>query len=183
MTVEVEAMEMQPAPRIGWGWYLLSGLAWFVIGLLILSWSPTTITLIAATVGAVVIMAGVMELALAFAADGWRWLHGIAGVVFVVAGVAAFFKPAQTFVGLAVLFGWYLLIKGAVVITMSLADRRPGSLWGLGALVGAFNLILGLWAIGYPDRSAWLLVLWVGIGTILHGVGDIVHAFEVRAAR
>ena len=176
-------VEPEEPPRIAWGWYLAAGIAWFVIGLGLLSWNPATVALIAIAVGSVVILAGIIELAMAFEADSLRWLHGLAGVFFLVTGVLAFLNPFHTFASLAMLFGWYLLIKGMVVITLSIAIRQPGSLWGLGVFFGSVDLIIGLWAIGYPGRSAWLLVLWIGIGAILHGITDIVRAFEVRAAR
>lgn len=184
MTVEVNEIVIEEEPsRIGWGWFLAAGIAWFVLGLSILSWNPVSISLISFTVAAVVIMAGVMELALAFAAPGWRWLHAIIGVIFLIGGFAALLQPLQTFVALAVLFGWFLVLKGMVVIITSIAVRGPGTLWGLGLFVGIIDLLIGLWAIGYPGRSAWLLVLWVGIGAIFHGIADIIHAFEVRSQR
>ncbi len=187
MSIEVEELEVfyvEPSPPpLAWGWYLGAGIAWFVIGLGVLSWHPATIALIGFAIGSVVILAGIVELGLAFVAPAWRWLHAIAGAFFIAVGVMAFLNPFHTFVSLGMLFGWYLIVKGAVVMTVSLATREAGSLWGLGVAVGVIDMIIGLWAIGYPGRSAWLLVLWVGIGAVLHGIGDIVTAFEVRAAR
>ncbi len=184
MTIEVDELVVEPAPpRIAWGWYLASGIAWFVIGVSILSWSPTTIGLISVLVGGVVILAGVSELASAFVSEGWRWLHAIVGAVFVAVGFAAFFQPFRTFAALAMLFGWYLMFKGLVEIVVSIALAGSLPLWGLGLAVGAMNLIIGLWAMGYPGRSAWLLVLWIGIGAVLHGIADFVHAFQVRSER
>ena len=116
---EVTYEEVEP-PRIAWGWTLVAGIAWIVIGLAILSWNPTTIALIAILVSGVVILAGIAEFGLAFMSPGWKWLHAIAGVVFLVVGVMAFFDPFRTFVGLALLFGWYLVIKGTVLL-----DRFP----------------------------------------------------------
>jgi uncharacterized membrane protein HdeD (DUF308 family) len=182
--VEIDEYEVSEGPpHAAWGWYLAAGLAWFVIGLGVLSWSPATISLIGIAVAVVVMLAGIMELVLAWAADGWRWLHAIAGVFFLIVGVLALLSPFQTFASIAMLFGWYLVIKGAVVLTIALATRIPGTLWGLAVFVGLLDIALGLWAIGYPGRSAWLLVLWVGIGCIFHGIGDIVSAFHVRSAR
>ncbi len=184
---DVTYAETEP-PHIAWGWTLVFGIAWIVIGLAILSWNPTTIALISVLVSVVVILAGFAEFFAAFVSPGWKWLHAIAAVTFIVVGVLALFNPFQTFVGLALLFGWYLVIKGTIVLIVSLATREPGTLWGLGVAVGIVYIVLGVWAIGVwaigvPERSAWLLVLFIGIGAFLHGIGDIVDAFRVRAAR
>ena len=53
----------------------------------------------------------------------------------------------------------------------------------LADLLSLLDIAIGLWAIGVPGRSAWLLVLWIGIGALLHGIGDIVQAFQVGSAR
>ena len=34
--------------------------------------------------------------------------------------------------------------------------------------------------MGYPGRSAALLIIWVGVGAIVRGVYDIVNAFAAR---
>jgi uncharacterized membrane protein HdeD (DUF308 family) len=70
-----------------------------------------------------------------------------------------------------------------LVLVVSLATRVPGTLWGLGVGVGLLEIAIGVWAIGVPERSAWLLVLFIGIGAFLHGIGDIVDAFHDRSAR
>jgi uncharacterized membrane protein HdeD (DUF308 family) len=54
-------------------------------------------------------------------------------------------------------------------------------LWGLTLTVGVLEVLLGFWAVGYPGRSAWLLLVWVGVGVILHGIGDLVAAFTYRS--
>jgi uncharacterized membrane protein HdeD (DUF308 family) len=182
VVVETTYEEPEP-PLLAWGWYLAFGIAWIVIGLAVLSWNPTTIALISILVSVVVILAGIMELVEAFGDPGWRWLHGAAGIVFLIVGAAAFFDPFRTFAGLALLFGWFLVIQGSVMLIVSLATRVPGTLWGLAAVLGVLEIAIGVWAIGVPSRSAWLLVLWIGIGAFLHGIGDIIGAFHVRAAR
>jgi uncharacterized membrane protein HdeD (DUF308 family) len=179
--VEDVYIEPDPVPGIGWGWYLAAGIAWVFIGLTILTVQPATISLIGIMVGVVLLLGGVFELVMAVAAPGWRWLHAVAGVLFVIGGFFAFFEPFQTFVSLSILFGWYLVLMGTVVLIGSLATRIPGSLWGLGVTVGILEILLGLWAIGYPGRSAWLLILWVGVGAIFHGIADVVSAFHVRS--
>ena len=66
-------------------------------------------------------------------------------------------------------------------------DRCVGRGAELGAEValaaGIVELAIGVWALGYPGRSAWLLVLWVGIGALMRGITEIVLAFKLRSAR
>ena len=42
------------------------------------------------------------------------------------------------------------------------------------------EMLLGAWALGYPGRSAALLVLWVGLGAMLRGVGELLIAAFVH---
>jgi uncharacterized membrane protein HdeD (DUF308 family) len=34
--------------------------------------------------------------------------------------------------------------------------------------------------MGYPGRSAALLILWIGIGAIIRGIAEIVSSFQLR---
>jgi uncharacterized membrane protein HdeD (DUF308 family) len=180
-TATVDVVMVEPVPRPGWGWYLGAGIAWLLFGLAILTLQPATIALIGFLVSGVLLLGGAFELVMAFMASGWRWLHATAGALFIIGGVVAFLDPFQTFVGLSILIGWYLVIVGTVVLIGSLATRSPGSLWGLGVTVGILQILIGVWAIGYPNRSAWLLVLWIGIGAITHGIADVINAFHIRS--
>ena len=80
----------------------------------------------------------------------------------------------------ALLIGWYLLIKGTATIVIASMARREIGLWGLLLACGVVEAAIGVWAIGSPARSAWLLVLWVGIGALLRGITEIVAAVRLR---
>ena len=56
-------------------------------------------------------------------------------------------------------------------------------LWGLTLALGIVEVVVGVWAIGYPGRSAWLLVLWVGVAALTRGITEIVLAFKLRGTR
>src|SRR4051794_38252810 len=111
--------------------------------------------------------------------QGWRWLHAILAVLFFVGGIFAIVYPGQTFRTLAILIAWFLLIKGTTLFCVSLASHGL-PWWWVGMLVGALDILIGLWAIGYPGRSATLLVLWAGIAALARGIADIVMGFQVR---
>ena len=166
-----------------WWVFLITGIAWVLIAFMVLAFKPTTPAMIGYLTGFVLIAAGVNEFIALGLVDGWKWLHAVLGVLFVVAGIMALASPFQTFGILALLVGWYLLFKGTFDIIISIAERGVMPLWGLGLASGIFEIALAMWALGYPGRSAWLLVLWIGITALMHGVTEIVMAFKLRGVR
>jgi uncharacterized membrane protein HdeD (DUF308 family) len=163
-----------------WWLFLVTGLAWVVIAFMVLAFDPTTPAMIGYLAGFVLLLAGVNEFVAVALAPGWRWLHAVLGALFVIAGIMALVEPFQTFGILALLIGWYLLFKGTADVVVSIAARDELPLWGLLLATGIIELIVGVWAIGYPGRSAWLLVVWVGIAALVRGVTEIVTAFQLR---
>jgi uncharacterized membrane protein HdeD (DUF308 family) len=169
--------EVAPPSR----WLLiLAGVLWLIVGLVLLSLDATSAATLGYMVGFVLIFAGVDELMTMVVAPGWRWLHGVLGVIFLLGGIAAVFEPFQTFGVLALFIGWYLVFKGAFDMVTAVGFRHELPLWGLTLTVGVLELLLGFWAVGYPGRSAWLLLVWVGVGAMLRGIGDLVAAFTYR---
>jgi len=168
----------------GWLWWmlLLSGVVWVLVAFAILAFDPTSVTIIGIMTGVVILLAGLTEIASMAVADGWRWVRGGLGVVFVITGIMAMLDPFQTFGILALLIGWYLLVRGTFGVIFTLFQRHQMELWGLAFAAAIIELLVGLWAVGYPGRSAALLILWVGIGALLRGTTQIVFAFQIRSA-
>ena len=110
---------------------------------------------------------------------GWRWLHGVMSVLFIGGGIFAFAYPGQTFGTLALFVGWFLLIRGTFEIGVSIATHGA-RLWWLGLISGVLQVGVALWAVGYPGRSAALLVLWVAIAAIMRGISDVAMGFGIR---
>jgi uncharacterized membrane protein HdeD (DUF308 family) len=166
----------------GWWIFLVTGIAWVLISLVVLSFDPASAKAIGILTGIVIIAAGMNELLTTALVSTWRWLHAVLGVLFVVVGVAALLDPFQTFGILALLIGWYLIFKGIFGIVFSIAARGEIRLWGLMLAVAILEVAIGVWAVGYPGRSAWLLILWVGVGALMRGITEIALAFQVRKA-
>jgi uncharacterized membrane protein HdeD (DUF308 family) len=177
---DVEAVE----EAAGWLWWMLliSGAVWVLVAFAVLAFDPTSAAAIGVMTGVVILLAGLTELGSVFVADGWRWVRVGLGAVFVVTGVMAMLDPFQTFGILALLIGWYLLLRGTFGVIFTLFQRHRMELWGLSLGAAVIELLIGLWAVGYPGRSAALLILWVGIGALLRGTTQIVFAFQIRGA-
>jgi uncharacterized membrane protein HdeD (DUF308 family) len=158
---------------------LISGSLWILFSLAILQFNLTSVWSIAILTGIVLLMAAGTEFGLASIVPDWRWVHIALGALFAIGGLIAFVWPAETFVVLARLIGWYLLFLGTFEIIESLSTRRT-DLWWLRLIVGAATVGIAFWAVGSLERSVTLLVLWVGIGALFRGVNQIFLAFEFR---
>ncbi len=172
--------EDEPSPPF---WLLLCvGIAWVLLSFLLLNFTYRSVTALTILIGIVLFVAAASEFAEAFVAPGWKWLHALLGVLFVLGGIAAFAYPGQTFGTLALIFGWYLLLKGTFDVVMSLALHGV-HLWWMGLIAGLIEIAVAFWAIGYVGRSAALLLIWVGIGALIRGITTIVAAFQLRHMR
>lgn len=164
---------------MAWWLFVIAGIFWIWLGFIVLNFDATTVALISALVGVLLIVAGVEELMSMFVMSGWRWLHGVLGVIFVGGGIFAWAYPGETFGTLALFVGWFLLIRGTFDIGVAIATHGA-RLWWLGLISGVVQVVIALWAVGYPGRSAALLVLWVGIAAIMRGISDMAMGFQVR---
>lgn len=171
-----------------WGWFLAAGIVWVLFGFVVLSFNMATVWAIAVFFGVGFIAGGVMELAIAAIAPGWKWLYIIIGIVSIIAGIMALAWPGETFLVLAAIVGWVLLAFGIIDIVFAFASREGDDLWWVQLIGGILMVIIGVWAISPDDTtvSTWrgtvLLVFWVGIAALMRGISDIIIAFRLRSA-
>jgi uncharacterized membrane protein HdeD (DUF308 family) len=159
-----------------WWVLLVTGLAWIALSLAILQFNLTSVWSIAILTGVVLLVAAGTEVMVTALAPSWKWAHALLAGLFAVGGVMAFAWPDSTFVVLARLISWYLLFLGTFEIVESLAVR--GSLWGLRLVTGIATVAIAFWAAESLDRSATVLVLWIGIGALMRGISQLFLAFE-----
>jgi uncharacterized membrane protein HdeD (DUF308 family) len=164
-----------------WWVFLVSGVAWTLVALIVLRFDYASVSAISILFGLVALGAGLLEIAVTTMSRGWwRLLNGILAVVFIATGIVSFIHPGDTFVALAAVVSFFLVFAGTFDIIGAIAMRNEISVWWLQLIGGIIELALGFWAAGYYGRSAVLLVAWVAAIAILRGVRDIVLAFRVR---
>lgn len=164
-----------------WWLLLITGLAWMLVGLILLRFNYTSVHAISLLFGFVAIAAGVMEIFMIFMVRGWwKLLNGVLALAFLVAGVVAFAHPGNTFTALAAIFSFFLIFAGAFDIIQSIAGRHDMEVWWLQLVGGIIEVALGFWAAGYYGRSAVLLIAWAAVFALIRGVRDFVFAFRVR---
>ena len=162
-----------------WWLLLVTGGLWILASLAILQFNLTSVWSIAILTGIVLCLAAGAEFGAAAIAPSLRWAHALLGIFFLAGGIAAFAWPGSTFIVLARLIGWYLLFLGAFEVIESIATRRT-EMWWLRLIVGAATIGIAFWAVHSLERSATLLVLWVGLGALFRGFSQVFQAFEFR---
>jgi uncharacterized membrane protein HdeD (DUF308 family) len=164
-----------------WWLMLITGIAWMLVGLIVLRFDYTSVSAISLLFGFVALAAGVMEImVMVLAAGWWKLFHIVLAIVFIVAGIVAFVHPGDTFEALAAVFSFFLIFAGTWDIIVSISTRHEIEVWWLQLVGGIIELALGFWAAGYYGRSAVLLIAWVAAFAVIRGVRDIVLAFRIR---
>jgi hypothetical protein len=121
-----------------------------VFALLVFQWDYTTVSAISYLFGVVAIVAGVNEFfQISVSTTGWKWIHGLLGVLFIVAGIYALWHPYDTFATLSALVGLFDITDAFITASSS---------WWLQLVVGLIEILLAFWGRepqgeGDPARS------------------------------
>jgi uncharacterized membrane protein HdeD (DUF308 family) len=164
-----------------WWWFLILGVVWTLFGMYVLSYRVGSLAAVAALVGVSFLFGGLTQLAVAGRVQDWRWLFVVAGVLGVAAGVITFVWPDVTLYVVSILVAWYLIVFGVLHVVNALAGPKV-DYWWTQLLLGAAELVLGVWAVRSWQRSLVTLVTLVGVWAIFLGVSEIFAGFSLREA-
>jgi hypothetical protein len=167
--------------KLWWLW-LVAGVAWIVIALIILQFDQASITTVGVLIGIMFILSGLEQFTLGAFVDGWiQIVMWIFGFLFVVAGIIALISPENTFAAIADILGFLFLLVGIFWTIQAFADRDVSDLWWLGLIAGILMIILAFWTGGqFFIEKAYVLLVFAGIWALMQGVTDIVKAFQIR---
>jgi uncharacterized membrane protein HdeD (DUF308 family) len=165
-----------------WWLFLVTGIAWLIISVVVLRFTTTSIVTVGVLLGVLFLLAAVNEFMISAVRRVWRWAHILLGILFVVGAIWAFARPVNAFWSIASVLGLLLIFKGTLDIIGAVMTKDVNSSWWLGLVVGILELVLGFWVSQqlFPARGA-LLLLWVGFFALFRGISEIVIAFEVRS--
>jgi uncharacterized membrane protein HdeD (DUF308 family) len=162
-----------------WWLFLVVGVLWILFGMFVLSYNVGSLLALAVFAGVTFLMTGVTQVMTAGRVQGWRWLYLVGGALSLVAGIMAFVWPGRTILVLAGILAWFLVFKGIVDVVGALASIGR-SFWWVGLILGVLELLLGIWAAGYPGRSLFVFVNLVGVYAIFYGFTELFAAFDLR---
>jgi uncharacterized membrane protein HdeD (DUF308 family) len=166
--------------RLWWLW-LVFGIGWTIVGLVILQFDQASITTVGVIVGLMFLVTGFQQFAIAGLVARGMWLFVIFGVLFIVAGVLALISPENTFAALADILGFLFLIVGTFWVIQAFASREMNELWWVTLIAGILMIILAFWTAGqFFIEKQYVLLVFAGIWSLMQGVTDVVRAFQIR---
>jgi hypothetical protein len=165
-----------------WWLFLITGIAWLIISVMVLRFTPASINTVGILLGVLFLLAGFNEFMIGSVGHSWRWAHILLGIFFIIGAIWAFARPFNAFWSLASVLGLLLILKGTLDLIAAVVTRDVNPSWWLGLVTGILELILGFWASqqAFPARGA-LLLLWVGFFALFRGISEIVVSFELRS--
>jgi uncharacterized membrane protein HdeD (DUF308 family) len=167
--------------RLWWLW-LVFGVLWIIVALVILQFDQASITTVGVLIGAMFLASGFQQIALGALVQGaMRWILFIFGVLFLIAGVLSLISPEETFAGIADILGFLFLLVGLFWIIQAFGDREANELWWLGLISGIAMIVLAFWTGGqFFIEKQYTLLVFAGIWALFQGVGDMIKAFQIR---
>ncbi len=172
--------------RVGrhWGWVLAFGIVTVVIGIAALAWPGRTLVVVAVLFGIQLIVLGIFRFVAAIASDdvsgGRRALLALLGVLSLIIGLYAIRHVLITLLALAVLFGIFWIVSGAVELFMALSHPdMPHRGWN--AVMGAISVLAGIVVLSVPGISLLVLAVVLSIWLVVFGVMQISMAVRIRS--
>lgn len=111
------------------------------------------------------------------------WLMLIVGIVLIGAAVVIFLYPAQSYMGMAVIFGWLMFLSGVLEIVVVAANKHfvTGRGWML--VGGILQAVLGIILIFNIALSAAALPVVLGFWLLMRGFSTVGLGSDMRALR
>ena len=165
-----------------WGWCVALGVGLLVAGVIAL------LSVVAATVvtvwwvGAMMIVAGFIEIAHGFRMKGWgrAVLWTIIGAFYVFGGFFAMLNPIFASAVLTLILGVALIVAGVTRIILGFhlkAGQHGGWVVASGVLTALFGLII---LLQWPFSSLYVLGIILGVDLIQAGIGWVNLGFFLK---
>ncbi|WP_080794681.1 HdeD family acid-resistance protein [Corynebacterium pacaense] len=150
---------------------IITGIAALVFGIVAVIWPAQTAITLVLIWGWYALIDGVLELITAFRPEGRdaRFLLIFTGVLGVIAGLIAIFRPIESAVVLTWILGIWLVVRGISELFSAFSKIRTAPRWML-ILSAVLFILAGILFIANPGSGAVALSIWLGALAILWGV-------------
>jgi uncharacterized membrane protein HdeD (DUF308 family) len=165
----------------GWPWALGLGIALVVLGFLALGSAGVFTIGTVVGLGIIMFIAGIIQVAHAFRAHGWKGflVHLGAGLLYLGVGLMLVMFPMMGAMALTVLLGSFFVVAGSFRALGAISVRFGH--WGWACVSGVVTLFLGILILSqWPVSSLWLIGTLLGVDLLFNGASWIALALGVR---
>lgn len=164
-----------------WWLSLIAGIAWFIIGIVILQMDVESVTTVGLIVGLMFLFTGIQQFVIASVVEGWKWLWIVFGVLFILAGIWAIANPGATTAALAQSLGFLFLLVAIFWTIEALSTRDQNDLWWLGLISAIIMFVMAVWVSRqFFFEKVAVLLIFAGIWALFQGLNDVIRAFQLR---
>jgi uncharacterized membrane protein HdeD (DUF308 family) len=163
-----------------WWVFLLRGLLFIMLGVYMLSTPGTSYLALSLLFGAVVLIAGIIELLHVIANNQMRGksLRIVSGIIDVVIGSILVSDISLSMSMLPLILSVWFLIRGLSLFSFAAVTRHPG--WLIAG--GVLTVIIAILMIFNPVLGAMTIVAWTSAAFILVGIFNGLLAFRLKDA-
>lgn len=168
--------------------YIVTSAAFCVLGVLLILFPGTSVSIIGIASGIMLIAFGFVKLLGYFSKDLYQlaFQFDLAfGVLLMVLGAVILVSPDRVLVFLCMIMGIAILTDGLFKLQSSLDARRFGlNMWGILLGLAVCAGVIGTSLLLHPSQSAKILMALLGVGMLFEGVLNLYFAlFAVKILR
>jgi len=167
-------------PWLGWEASFMLGVITLILGLVIAFYPAQSLIAIAVLLGIVMIISGIYHIARAL--DGrehervWR---GIAGVLFLLAGLVLLRHLHLTIALIGIFVGFTWIVQGVMMLMEAFSGLARG-VRGWSVFFGIISLIAGIVVVTAPIASVGVLTIFLGIWFVVMGACEVIGSLITR---
>jgi len=109
----------------------------------------------------------------------WLWFL-IMGILFIATGVIIYARPAESYVGLSILFSVVMISSGISQVFFSTANSGILKGWGWVFVSGLIDLALGTYLLMYPVVTMATLPYFVGFWLVFRAFSIMGLSFDLK---
>lgn len=165
---------------LGWKGSFVLGLITLVLGVVVAFRPAESLVAIAVLLGVLMIVSGIYHIARAIEGrEHARMWRGIAGVLFILAGIVLIRHISLTVALIGLFIGFTWIIQGIASLVEAFSGRGRGERgWAL--FFGIVSLIAGIVVLAVPIASVAALTIFMGGWFIVMGIMEMLGALAVR---
>lgn len=167
------------------GWLLVLGIAYVIFGWVAIGYPMAATIAVELLLGYILLVAGIVSIVGAFFSGNWKNLVLIllSGILYLIVGFLLVTNLKEGVIALTLLLAAFLLVEGFFKIINAFQVKTSQNwIWIL--VSGIASVILGvmIWA-EFPQSSAFVIGLLVGIYFLINGFSLIMFSFALKDAK